>query len=155
MSFFEKLIEKSIKEEIEKKIVGGVILNAKNEILLLKRPMDDFMGGIYELPSGNLEENESIEEGLIREIKEETNLEILNIESFINTFDYLSGSGKKSRQFNFEIKVKKYDDISLTEHDEYIWLSLSDIENNENITEEVKYTIDILIYNKFGDKNEF
>ncbi|MDD2495534.1 MAG: NUDIX hydrolase, partial [Tissierellia bacterium] len=99
MDFFEVLEDKVKKDGIAKRVSAGVIMNEKNEILLLKRRDDDFMGGIYELPSGNVDLGESIQEGLVREIKEETDLNVDEIGMYINTFDYLSGSGKKSRQF--------------------------------------------------------
>ena len=35
------------------------------------------MGGILELPSGNLECGETIQEGLIREVKEETGYDVI------------------------------------------------------------------------------
>lgn len=131
-----------------KRIAGGIISNENNEILFLKRKSDDFMGGILELPSGNVEEKETIDQGLVREVKEETGLEINKIGIFINAFDYLSRSGKKSRQYNFEAIVKKSDNIFLTEHDEYRWLSYEEIQKSNEVTDEVKYTILIYKYNK-------
>lgn len=64
------------------------------------------MEGIDELPSGNMEIGETIPESLEREIKEETNLDIESIAKYINSFDYLSGNLKKSRQYNFLLNVK-------------------------------------------------
>ena len=78
------------------------------------------MGGIDELPSGKTEPNKNIYEALVREIKEEDNLDIDKVVSYINDFDYLSGGGKKTRQFNFLVQVKKTDNIILTEHDSYM-----------------------------------
>ena len=63
----------------------------------MSRKIDDFMGGIDELPSGNMEKGENIYAALIREVKEETNLDIVNVKSYIGSFDYISGSGKKSK----------------------------------------------------------
>ncbi|MBQ8044139.1 MAG: NUDIX hydrolase [Clostridia bacterium] len=148
MNFFETLNKKAEKDEIVKRIAGGIIYNNEGRILLLKRRADDFMGGILELPSGNLEGNETIQEGLIREVKEETGLNVKNIGKFVNTFDYLSGSGKKSRQFNLEVEVESTDNVFLTEHDDYAWLSYDEIETEENITDEVKYAVAISKYNR-------
>ena len=116
--------------------------------MVLQRKENDFYGGILELPSGNVENKETINEGLIREIKEETGLDVTKIGRFINTFDYLSSSGKKSRQFNFEVKVSNTKEIFLTEHDSYVWMNVEDIQNNDKITEEVKYAIAISDYNR-------
>lgn len=144
--FFIKAENKAKVDGVEKIVVGGIICK-NNKILLLKRKDDDFMGGIYELPSGNLEKNEGIEIGLIREVKEETALDVEKIGTFINTFDYLSGSGKKVRQFNFEVIVDKCEKVFLTEHSEYKWFEFAEIEKSEEITDEVKYCIAIYIYN--------
>ena len=148
MDFFEDLEKKGKKDGIMKRIAGGIISNENNEILFLKRKSDDFMGGILELPSGNVEEKETIDQGLVREVKEETGLEINKIGIFIIYFLYLSRSGKKSRQYNFEAIVKKSDNIFLTEHDEYRWLSYEEIQKSNEVTDEVKYTILIYKYNK-------
>ncbi|WP_082759937.1 NUDIX hydrolase [Abyssisolibacter fermentans] len=55
---------------------GGVIINDKNEILLIKNPRKG-----WEYPGGIVEPGETVPQGLIREIKEETgvNVEIINI----------------------------------------------------------------------------
>ena len=148
MEFFQVLNQKANKDEIVKRIAGAIIYNEEGNILLLKRREDDFMGGILELPSGNIEGDETIQEGLIREVKEETGLNVKRIGKFVNTFDYLSGSGKKSRQFNLEAEVENTNNVFLTEHDDYKWMSYKDIELDKNITEEVKYAIAISKYNR-------
>lgn len=58
-----------------------VIVNEKNQVLLQKRSDNQLWG----LPGGLLELNESIVEGAIREVKEETNLDV-EIEKFIGVF---------------------------------------------------------------------
>ncbi len=50
--------------------VKALIINSKNEILL------GYCHKTYQFPGGHVEENESLEEGLKREIKEETGIEI-------------------------------------------------------------------------------
>lgn len=147
MKFYDYLIEKGKENGIEKNVVGAVILNEKNEVLIMNRKKDDFMGGIDELPSGNMEKGEDILEALIREVKEETNLDLAEVICFINTFDYISGSGKKARQYNFAIKVKKGGTIKLTEHDSYKWESIEQARENPKITEEVKECLEIYAFN--------
>lgn len=143
MKFYDYLIEKAKKDGIQKFIVGGVITNSLNQVLILTRKIDDFMGGIKELPSGNLESGETIYDGLVREIKEETNLDVKNIKAYINNFDYLSSSGKKARQFNFLICVENDLNVKLTEHDQYDWISFDEISSQKEITDEVKNTLQI------------
>lgn len=153
MKFYDLLIEKGKEDGIIKNVVGAILLNEKNEILVMTRKKDDFMGGIDELPSGNMESGENIYEALCREVKEETNLDIEKVLSYINSFDYISGSGKKARQFNFAVKVKSIDNIQLTEHDSYKWVTIDEARNNSNITDEVKFSLEIYYFN-YGQKNK-
>lgn len=55
---------------------GGLIINDRSEILLVKNPRKG-----WEYPGGIIEPGETLPQGLIREIKEETgvNVEIINI----------------------------------------------------------------------------
>ena len=147
MKFYDLLMEKGKEEGIIKNVVGAIILNEKQEILIMSRKEEDFMGGIDELPSGNMENGENIFDALVREVKEETNLDIENIKSYINSFDYISGSGKKARQFNFVVTVKSTENVILTEHDNYKWISIEDARNNLKITDEVKYALEIYNFN--------
>lgn len=153
MKFYDLLKEKGKEEGIIKNVVGAIILNEKNEVLILSRKDEDFMGGIDELPSGNMENGENIYEALVREVKEETNLDIEEVKLYINNFDYISGSGKKARQFNFAVTVKHVDDIILTEHSSYKWLTIDEARNSKKITEEVKFALEIYYFN-FIQKNK-
>ena len=54
----------------------GIIKNSADEILILKRhPKSRTEPDMWELPGGKLEAGEYFDEGLVREIKEETNLD--------------------------------------------------------------------------------
>lgn len=146
MELYKYLENKAKEEDINKIVVGAVITNKNDEILLMKRKQDDFMGGIYEIPGGNAEKEENIYDTLEREIKEETNFDLKKVNSYINYFDYLSGSGKKCRQFNFKVEVTG-GPLVLTEHDEYKWISLDETEE-QNISDELKECLIIYRFNK-------
>lgn len=146
MNFYEYLENRAKDDGVEKIVVGAVITNDNDEILLMKRKEDDFMGGIFEIPGGNAEDGEGIYEVLEREIKEETNFDLKRVISYINYFDYLSGSGKKSRQFNFKVEVTG-GPIILTEHDTYRWVNLDEIET-QNVSDAVKESLIIYRFNE-------
>ena len=147
MELYELLIKKGKEEGIVKNVVGVIILNEKNQVLIMSRKTDDFMGGIDELPSGNMEKGENIYDALVREVKEETNIDVVNMKSYIGNFDYISGSGKKARQYNFVLDVKNIENIILTEHDKYNWLTIEEIRKSSKITDEVKYILEICYFN--------
>lgn len=118
------LIVKAHEDGIQKYVVGAVIFNHEQEILFLKRNADEFMPNLVELPSGGVNTEESLIDALIRETKEETNLDIVAVVCFVDTFDYISGSDKKTRQFNFIVNVNNENEIMVNpeEHQEFYWL---------------------------------
>lgn len=77
--------------DLNKKVrvrVGGILFEA-GEILLLKHNSIGEMGYLWLPPGGGVEFGESAEEALIREFKEETNLEI-EIEKFLFTNEMIN-----------------------------------------------------------------
>jgi 8-oxo-dGTP diphosphatase len=107
-------------------LVVGAVVHDGSKVLLLQRPNDDFMGGIFELPSGKVETGETLDAALIREVTEETGLRVKNIGEYLGSFDYESGSGKPSRQFNFVVNVAAAEPVTLTEDDAYTWTDVTD-----------------------------
>lgn len=110
------------------RLVVGAVIVREGRALLLKREDDDFMGGIYELPSGRVEAGETLSQALRREVEEETGLAIKEVEGFINSFDYESGSGALTRQFNFKVSLTVDRDLALSEHEGYCWAGLADLD---------------------------
>jgi 8-oxo-dGTP diphosphatase len=135
-TFYDNLTKKSDEEGINRYVVGAVIVN-DSKVLLLQRPKDDFMGGIYELPSGKVEAGEALDTALLREVEEETGLNISRIVRYIGHFDYESKSGKKTRQFNFAVSVNSPLEIKLTEHDNYAWSRKEELDKYQ-VTDSVK-----------------
>jgi len=140
--FIKQLLDKSSQEDIEKVIVGGVICKS-NKLLLLERKSSDFMGGLVELPSGEVDKGEDLLNALFREVKEETGLNVKSVISYIGSFNYTSGSGKKTRQFNFLVEVEDGKIIlEPDEHQDYHLLSSSDKQFDKlNISDETKAVI--------------
>jgi len=126
-SFFEELLKEAQELEIHRYVVGAVI--AKNDaVLLLERPKTDFMGGIYELPSGKVEEKETLDAALYREVEEETGLKTREIGKYLGYFDYKSKSDKTTRQFNFAVVVEKPYTVVLPEHVNYAWVERTQLD---------------------------
>ncbi|MFE0678700.1 NUDIX hydrolase [Streptomyces sp. NPDC058867] len=116
------LIHAADADGITKHVVGAVIPNAEGKVLLLHRTADDYLGGLWELPSGGVDAGETLTEALHREVTEETGLTVTAIGTYLGHFDYVSRSGKKTRQFNFTAHVThKSDTVKLAEHDAHLW----------------------------------
>ncbi|TLF76665.1 NUDIX domain-containing protein [Nocardia cyriacigeorgica] len=133
----EDLTAQAERDGVQQLVVGAVVEH-DGRVLLLRRPGDDFMGGIWELPSGKVEPGESLERAVEREVEEETGLRVSGVGPYIDSFDYRSGSGKRSRQFNFAVECLAPEPIRLTEHDAYTWTALTD---EPPVTDAVKQTL--------------
>jgi len=59
-------------------VAVAVIVNQDDEVCISLRHKDSHQGGLWEFPGGKVESDESIEQALIREIKEELDLDILS-----------------------------------------------------------------------------
>lgn len=79
---------KNIKKNIPHIIVGAaVIIDSKNRILVSQRSNKKMLGGLWEFPGGKKELNETIEQCIIREIKEEVGLKI-EIKNFLTCINH-------------------------------------------------------------------
>lgn len=135
-SFYEYLVKEAKQSGVNRYVVGAVIVR-NHKVLLLERPKDDFMGGIYELPSGEVEDKESLDVALYREVEEETGLKIREIKKYLGYFDYESKSGKRTRQFIFLVTVEEPLEIRLKEHENYAWVDKNQL-HEYLITDSVK-----------------
>jgi len=57
-------------------VVAAIIFNSQNKILITKRPEGFHLAGLWEFPGGKIEDGEKEIDALVREIKEETALDI-------------------------------------------------------------------------------
>ena len=69
--------------EIQEKSCGAVVFNDNSEILLIKSNK-----GHWGIPKGHVEDNETEQETAIREVKEETNIDIEILDGFRNCISY-------------------------------------------------------------------
>lgn len=122
----QQLVADSQKDGIQKLVVGAVI-HKNNKFLLLERIPSDFMGGLVELPSGTVDAGEDLLMALTREVQEETGLTITTVLAYLGPFDYTSGSGKKTRQFNFLVETDPGEvKLEPSEHQAYYLVAISD-----------------------------
>ncbi|MFK0289890.1 NUDIX hydrolase [Streptomyces sp. NPDC090442] len=119
-ALLEDLAGAAERDGIAKTVVGAVVAAPDGRVLLLHRPADDYLGGLWELPSGGVNDGETLIEALRREVSEETGLAIETVGDYLGHFDYRSGSGRATRQFNFTATVTD-GTVKLTEHDDHVW----------------------------------
>lgn len=136
---FDNFVEEAKKDGVQKITTGAIVMDG-NKILIVKRADDDFMGGLFELPGGGVDEGEALDAALIREVREELGLVVKRIIRFVDSFEYKSSSGKRTRQFSFVVEVENTDVTLSPEHTEFSWIKKEDIDKY-NITESTKNTI--------------
>ena len=61
-------------------VAVGVVYNYAQHILITQRAAHISCGGLWEFPGGKLEHNETPEDALVRELKEEVNLNVLKFD---------------------------------------------------------------------------
>lgn len=57
-------------------VAAGVLIDRSSRILLAQRPEGKSMAGLWEFPGGKVHENETAENALVRELREELAIEI-------------------------------------------------------------------------------
>ena len=106
------------------KVSCAIIVNAQNQVLVTQRSALMPLPLKWEFPGGKIEENETAEECLIREIKEELNIEIeITFSLPPNDHQY---PDKLIRLIPF-ICRQKDGEIILKEHAGYKWLDAKDL----------------------------
>ena len=108
------------------------IITDNDNILLLQRTKDDlFNAGKWEIPGGKIDPGQSAEDSQIREIKEETGLDIEpdNSDTYIDSFIITDGrySGSKYISIVGLAKVIKGNVKLSPEHDDFNWVPSQEI----------------------------
>jgi 8-oxo-dGTP diphosphatase len=116
----ESLTVAARSEGIEKHVVGAVVHHAGAVLLLTRSVNDTFLPGIEELPSGGVEDGETLAQALDRELLEEVGFSAGTVETgFLATFDYVSGSGRLTRQFTVSVPLNDRVVVLSDEHSAY------------------------------------
>jgi ADP-ribose pyrophosphatase YjhB (NUDIX family) len=95
---------------MDKKKYVGVVVKCKDEVLLCKRNHDGSFPGMWSIPAGKLEDNESTHECAVREFYEETSLMIPQEKlKFIGLIPRHTRDGKKVKglMYVYQINVDK------------------------------------------------
>jgi 8-oxo-dGTP diphosphatase len=109
-------------------IVTAAILTNNNEILCMQRSNSkyEYIAYKFEFPGGKVEDFETYEEALSRELKEEMDLDIsVSKEQFYMTVthEYLDFT-ITMHSYLCQVKTRKFE---LKEHESFVWLKREDL----------------------------
>ncbi len=126
--------------------VGGLIFNKKGELFLMRSYK---WNGKYCIPGGHIEMGESMKDAIEREIKEETNLDVTDIQFHSLQDCVYSKNFHEKRHFIFVDFVCKAisDDVILNnEASEFAWIGLNDLDKfpiESNTLKSVEFLLSI------------
>ena len=108
---------------MKKTPVVVAVIKKENLYLIVKRNKHKHLGLKWEFPGGKVEINESFEQALSREIKEELNVEI----DIVNKIAEENYNDNKINLFLYYYLCRiKEGDIFLSEHEDYAWVEKKD-----------------------------
>ncbi|MED4785223.1 8-oxo-dGTP diphosphatase MutT [Brevibacillus choshinensis] len=100
-------------------VAAAIIQNTQGQLLIARRKKGKSQEGMWEFPGGKIEQGETVEACLQRELREEMNISIAPYEPF-GVNDHFYGS----THIRLFAHMTKYisGEISLVDHDEYRWV---------------------------------
>ena len=111
---------------MKKIAVVAAVIKHENKILCVQRAPSkyDYISLKYEFPGGKVEQDETPEQAIIREIQEELNMEIV-VHSHLITVDY--DYPDFSISLNTFLCHSNDKDLQLLEHVDYQWLTIDEL----------------------------
>lgn len=113
-------------------VVCALIENDKGQIFCCKRGPGRALEGYWEFPGGKVESNESFEETIVREIKEELKSDIMPVKYLgVSNYTYPDMPpymGFKITMHGYKCKLIK-GDLMLSEHVEKAWKTVEEMKN--------------------------
>ena len=109
--------------------VGAVILNSEDKVLICQ---SNKWNQKYVIPGGHIEAGEKMEEAVVREVKEETGLDVYDIELLGITESIYSESFQNKKHFIFVDFICRSDSDQVVLNEEaqsYRWIDLGEIED--------------------------
>jgi len=116
----------------------AAIFNKKNKLLIIKRdPNEIAFPNKWTIPGGKLQEGEDMEKGLIRETKEEVNLDI-EVLSPLNVFNFVRPDNISVVGIIFLCKALNEEDAKVDgeEHVDFAWINETDAKKYDFVNQD-------------------
>jgi len=122
------------------KVVCGIIFK-DGKVLICRRKPEKSLGGYWEFPGGKIEDGESNEESLNRELLEELGMKV-------DVKNYFRTNIHTYEKFTIELIAYKchfiHANYKLTDHDTYKWVSVKDLKNINLAPADIPLAIELL-----------
>lgn len=105
--------------------VGIALINSEKQVLIAQRPKHKEMADKWEFPGGKIESGESPKECIIREIKEELDVDI-------DPYEYIGSETFPYKEYQVTLqlysgKIVGNETITLHEHQAIEWVNVNDL----------------------------
>ena len=127
------------------KEVTAAIMRDGDKILICQRAADDECGMLWEFPGGKKENNETLEDCIVREIKEELELDIKVLEVFMKSKYCFNGNEIFFTVFNAEITGGE---LMLNVHNAAEWVPIEEMTGYEFMPADIEFVEKLLEKNK-------
>ncbi|HTH72035.1 MAG TPA: GDSL-type esterase/lipase family protein [Candidatus Pristimantibacillus sp.] len=124
--------------------VGAVLERPDGKVLMIKRVGSAVGGGVWEFPIGRLKQFEPIEDGLRREVHEETGISNLELVMPLTTFTFMRGGETAENELKgitFWCRTKDAEPRTSEEHDGWQWVTADeaiDLTTHQGIKDDLK-----------------
>ncbi|KAI9473262.1 hypothetical protein LPJ78_000770 [Coemansia sp. RSA 989] len=139
------------------RLVIGAAIHQNGSVLVVQRAAHErSFPNQWEIPGGGVDPGETIKEAVIREVREETGLDVTQITGQFASFEYLTSKYQegqsddvdvkqlsvRSLQLNFCVTVQPGQTVKLApeEHQAYSWCTLQNIDEYQ-MTSEMKTVV--------------
>jgi len=123
-------------------VAAAIIENEQGNILIARRREGKSQAGMWEFPGGKVEQNETVEACLQRELLEEMNIAIDPYELFaVNEHDY---GTIQIRLIAYKAKYRS-GEIQLIDHDHYRWVSKEELKHYQWAPADIPFVERLLV----------
>lgn len=124
--------------------VKAFLKNKEGKFLLVKRSQEKYKNtkGLWDIVGGRIEPGSNLLENLKREVKEETQLEIVSEPKLIYAQDIIPNEEKHIVRLTYTAETKGEPILDTSENIEYKWLSIEEIKKQEDLDIYVKEIIE-------------
>ena len=109
-------------------VVGGVLVDAQNRVMIAQRPAGGPLGGYWEFPGGKLEVGETPEGALCRELSEELGITVYT--GCLLPLSFISHAYEKKHVVLLTYLIRQWEgEIRPTEHTALAWAAPPELKN--------------------------